>query len=1089
MRFLHVQVENFRAIRRAAVEFGPGLNVLFGPNDLGKTTLATAMRAALLLPADSSAHQAFLPWQPGEPTSVSLGFEAQGSVWRIHKTFGSGSAATARLECSPDGSSFHEEARGRAVERRVRELLGWGIEAPGGKTGPRGLPESFLSHVLLAGQADAQQILEKSLGGDREDSGRQRLHHALSSLAQDPMFKRVLDAAQAKVDSAFTPKGKRRVGQGTPFAALREQINQLAQDFERFSHQRRESEEVQARVALLAEERLAARDRIAALEQSLAHGRAALLEREKQLAARQRQARAQERLAEESARQAELGELEASALAAEQQADEASAQAQASELAFQRREGELEGAEAAVAQHFGDAARAERAQHKAAFDAKREALSRRIARAEEVLELERQARDAALALGREGAELERADAALEKLGAELTAADRALEQVQRLAAFCSGREAWSAAERARAALADAAKLEALAAEAAARGERARGAARELAPLEPSIIAELRALEADRRLAAARLELGLTLDLWLAQGQRAEVALDGAAKVLLRGSSEPHSVQAKSRLHLDLGGGLELEVAAGAPELRAELERVERCWAERVAPLLARAQAQDVEQLAARAEQGRELERQAAVAQREAAELARRAEEKRALGADLELWTERARRLLEPFDAEASSELGRAAEALGSSKEKALVDGLARAEKERTRLASLAQAEGLRAAALRARRVELARCAEAARSDLERGLAEAEIGDVRELAGLLDRDRQELARASADFDEQERSLEAELARLERARDAAARQVREARARRDADEASSLAVRERHLELSSRLRERRLHFDPRALETARRELEDAAAELGRLPEVPEITRAEIEEEERELERLRAREGQHTAELRRAEGALGQIGGDVAADRERQTQEALERARQLEVDLERDYEGYRLLAETLREVENEQGVHLGRALERPVSERFDRLTSGRYGSVELDPELGLRGVLVAGAPRSHRELSEGTREQLATIVRLCIAEHLETAVVLDDHLAQTHRQRAEWFRGALRDAANRIQIIVLTARPEDLLAAHEIARALPGGSDSVDAVRAVDLEQLIERASYARRREVDPRDGRASVDQITP
>ena len=78
MRFLHVQIENFRAIRRASVEFGPGLNVLFGPNDLGKTTLAAARRAALLLPADSSAHQAFLPWQAGGDTCVSLGFEAQG---------------------------------------------------------------------------------------------------------------------------------------------------------------------------------------------------------------------------------------------------------------------------------------------------------------------------------------------------------------------------------------------------------------------------------------------------------------------------------------------------------------------------------------------------------------------------------------------------------------------------------------------------------------------------------------------------------------------------------------------------------------------------------------------------------------------------------------------------------------------------------------------------------------------------------------------------------------------------------------------------------------------------------------------------
>jgi uncharacterized protein YhaN len=209
----------------------------------------------------------------------------------------------------------------------------------------------------------------------------------------------------------------------------------------------------------------------------------------------------------------------------------------------------------------------------------------------------------------------------------------------------------------------------------------------------------------------------------------------------------------------------------------------------------------------------------------------------------------------------------------------------------------------------------------------------------------------------------------------------------------------------------------------------------------------------------------------ELRRAEGALGQVGGDVVLERERQTREALERARELELDQEREYDAYRLLTETLRAVENEQGVHLGRALEAPVSERFEQLTLGRYGSVGLDAGLGLHGVFVAGQARGYRELSEGTQEQLATILRLCIAEHLGTALLLDDHLAQTHRQRAEWFRGALREAAQRIQIIVLTARPEDYLSADELCDGVPTRDSAGGLVRAIDLERVIERASYGR------------------
>ncbi len=51
MRFLALEVEAFQAIASAKLAFSPQLNVLYGPNDLGKSTLVTALRAALLSPA------------------------------------------------------------------------------------------------------------------------------------------------------------------------------------------------------------------------------------------------------------------------------------------------------------------------------------------------------------------------------------------------------------------------------------------------------------------------------------------------------------------------------------------------------------------------------------------------------------------------------------------------------------------------------------------------------------------------------------------------------------------------------------------------------------------------------------------------------------------------------------------------------------------------------------------------------------------------------------------------------------------------------------------------------------------------------
>ena len=57
MKIRRLVVTDFAAIREVDIEFGPGLNVLYGPNDLGKSTLADAIRLALLLPHTSSAHR------------------------------------------------------------------------------------------------------------------------------------------------------------------------------------------------------------------------------------------------------------------------------------------------------------------------------------------------------------------------------------------------------------------------------------------------------------------------------------------------------------------------------------------------------------------------------------------------------------------------------------------------------------------------------------------------------------------------------------------------------------------------------------------------------------------------------------------------------------------------------------------------------------------------------------------------------------------------------------------------------------------------------------------------------------------------
>ncbi|MCX5742494.1 MAG: hypothetical protein NT062_08365, partial [Proteobacteria bacterium] len=142
--------------------------------------------------------------------------------------------------------------------------------------------------------------------------------------------------------------------------------------------------------------------------------------------------------------------------------------------------------------------------------------------------------------------------------------------------------------------------------------------------------------------------------------------------------------------------------------------------------------------------------------------------------------------------------------------------------------------------------------------------------------------------------------------------------------------------------------------------------------------------------------------------------------------------------------DYEAWRLLVETLKEAERTQATHLGNVLAPDLATRFQALVGPRYTGIALGPHLGLEGIVAAGGRRDLERLSIGTREQLSTLFRLCLAERLGTALLLDDQLVQSDPDRLRWFRRALRETTKTgVQIVVLTCRPDDYL---EPAETLP-------------------------------------------
>lgn len=141
-----------------------GLNVVVGPNEMGKSTLLDALRAALFEKYSSKA-QSITALQNDRNQAgpvVELAFELDGGLYRITKRFIK--KPYARLSC-PDGRTLE----GDAAEDTLRNLLGF--DEPG-KTGAK--PETLgMWNVLWVRQGQSFGALDLS------ETARSSLHSAL----------------------------------------------------------------------------------------------------------------------------------------------------------------------------------------------------------------------------------------------------------------------------------------------------------------------------------------------------------------------------------------------------------------------------------------------------------------------------------------------------------------------------------------------------------------------------------------------------------------------------------------------------------------------------------------------------------------------------------------------------------------------------------------------------------------------------------------------------------------------------------------------------------------------------------------------
>lgn len=1098
MRFLTLTVASFQAIERASIELGPGLNILYGPNDLGKSTLAKALRSVLLVPPASTVAESFAPWYADTVPHVSLTFTDEAKrYWRLEKQFGAGAAEVATLSDSRDGKSFTLDCRGREVEEKVRAVLGWGIPAPGGKGGPKGLPTSFLATVLLGLQTDVDGILAQSLADDTADSGKLRLTKALAVLAQDPVFKQVLGAAQTEFDGYFTPRDKKKTGQSSKFTAAGNRVKETQREIATLETELTESVAIEALI-------VDRRERFARAIEAVAHATHHL--EGLQSRATQQQARAVARMALDAAR-AELAGVDAHArriaslgvelegIKARVDQREADSRRAASELEAATLA--LQGAEEAHRIATGDGAERERelrraqcAEKVASAAQRRQTVEARRDRIRAVLEARASVEQAAQAVARARSDQEKSARDHAATQNEL----RALEEENAGWVATVAYARWHAAveataereqltRQASADLVQADTREAGAAmqEATAAERTARFTLRHAQLPAPDQLRLLTQLEHDLQLAEAALGGGISVEVKGRAGLAGRVAIDGAAARELTGLDGEQHLEAERRLLLSIDDLVQIEVCAGAPDKRRAAEALRARHAAEVVPILERAGLTSLAEVGDEATRLKAEQTLVDQARAAASSLRATAQSLRDRAADRHSQAEKLAARSDDVAARRSV-LGSQDIAALEARFKGLGAGAeakaeARAEQCRARVAPARESLATRERATTLAQFQLTEAVErekAAQTAYASALAPLETDAPDALLARVESElttlRNEEAAHTTLLTQLTTESTTEVATATRALTAARERVPLTRQAVERASAASEAARQEQATRQgecSTLQAQLESFNRDALNANVRQREAELVAFGTEPDLPPTA---LDGATQQLERAHREQDQSKEELNHAEGKLSNAGGAALRENVDRLREALQNACDDEVEVEVEAEAWKLLRNTLRDVENEEGAHLGRALAGPLTARFRELTADRYQTLLLNPLLKVEAVgaatTQATGPDVLAALSVGTRDQLATLIRLAIAEELGSAIVLDDHLVHSDPERLSWFRQALVKAAVKAQVIVLTCRPQDYLSDAEMPETMPSLDRAGGAIRAVDLARVMTR-----------------------
>jgi energy-coupling factor transporter ATP-binding protein EcfA2 len=152
MRLRRLEVRHFGKFENLSVEFGPGMNLLYGANESGKSTLVAAVSAIL---CGAAAGRPFRPWDGSGPTSVALLLEDEQGELLLRRDLASGQLDWQTLDGQGQALGHRRLADDPAGSRQLHEL--WAARL--------GYPSALVPLCLQAvAESAARPGLETPLG-------------------------------------------------------------------------------------------------------------------------------------------------------------------------------------------------------------------------------------------------------------------------------------------------------------------------------------------------------------------------------------------------------------------------------------------------------------------------------------------------------------------------------------------------------------------------------------------------------------------------------------------------------------------------------------------------------------------------------------------------------------------------------------------------------------------------------------------------------------------------------------------------------------------------------------------------------------